>query len=505
MKRWMRLMCLLMLALLTTFSTAQAATPADWDKNNPQVLNGDYLYSESAVLIDADSMQVLFSKRATQRMYPASTTKMMTILLALESGIDLDTVITIPKAANDVPSDSSFVPVLPGEQMTFRDLLYGTMINSGNDGSNSIAVLVAGSVEGFVERMNTRAVELGCTRTHFVNPHGYHDEDHYTTALDLARIAAAAMKNETFREIVSATTYTMAPTSRRREKQLSTRNSLLRPESDFYYEDCIGIKTGYHSEAGQCYVSAAEHNGLMLIAVALKSDASQPNYKWRDAIRLFEYGWTRYAEYTVSELYNHSSYDFTSVVIPNAALDDPQNGTLDLELVKVSDEEYSIMVPDEEETLANVLKDFKGRVRMDLRQSLSAPIDEGEILGTLTYHPVRGADITGVLIAGRSVEARPQELVLQDVFPALRVLQDPIIQWIGIALIFLIVLLILVCVHRSRKQARRRREIYRENREEYERRFRRGDFEPEKKKRKRRKAAAKKREKDALFDIDDDF
>ena len=503
MKRWANAICLLLALLLLAQTPALAATPADWDKNNPQILTGEYLYSEAAVLIDADTLDVLLSKNASQRMYPASTTKIMTIMLALESGIDLDSMITIPKAANDVPSDSSFVPVLPGEQMTFRDLLYGTMINSGNDGSNSIAALVSGSVDAFVLRMNERAAELGCKDTRFANPHGYHDDNHFTSAVDLARITAEALKNEEFRKIVSATTYTMAPTSRRKEKQLSTRNSLLRPESDFYYEECIGVKTGFHSKAGQCYVSAAQHNGATLIAVALNSDPEQPNYKWRDAIRMFEYGWTRYSEYTVAELYNRASYDLTSVVIPNAALDDPRNGTLDMDLVKISDEEYSIMVRDGDGMLPTVLSDFTSRIRMNLRSSLSAPIDEGEILGSFAYQTPQGEEITGVLIAARDVEAKPENLALLDVLPFLRVFKDPVIQWFGLLLVGLIVLLILVCVHRSRRQARLRQQIYRENRAAYERRVRRGDFEPKKKKRRNaRKAKKAPRYKDQFFDID---
>ena len=150
-------------------------------------------------------------------MYPASTTKVMTLLLALESGISMDTTIVIPQQANQVPADSSLVPVFPGDVMTFRDLLYGFMLTSGNDGANAVAVLVSGNVESFVDRMNKRAEELGCEGTHFANPHGYHDENHYSTALDLARITSEAVKLDAFRKIVSAPSYTMSiPPGRQR-------------------------------------------------------------------------------------------------------------------------------------------------------------------------------------------------------------------------------------------------------------------------------------------------
>ena len=154
------------------------ASPEDYNKNFPAALQADQLYGESAIVIDADTGEVLLAKNDAVRMYPASTTKMMTLLLGIESGIPLDTVVTIPAEAADITSDSSVVPVYRGETMTFQDLLYGTMLKSGNDGANAIAVLVAGSIPAFVEKMNARAQEIGCTGTHFANAHGLHDDNH---------------------------------------------------------------------------------------------------------------------------------------------------------------------------------------------------------------------------------------------------------------------------------------------------------------------------------------
>ena len=258
---------LLALLLVCGAAPALADSPSDYNKNVPQLLTEGNLYAEASVLVDAENGDVLFSKNARARMYPASTTKVMTLLLALESGIAMDTPIVIPQQAAQIPADSSLVPVFPGDMMSFRDLLYGFMLTSGNDGANAIAVLVSGNVEAFVDRMNQRARELGCEDTHFANPHGYHDPQHYSTALDLARIACEAVKLDSFRKITSTPSYTMS--IRRGNNEIETRvtssNSLLKKDNTYYYPDCIGIKTGYHSMAGQCFVGAAERDGVRYI------------------------------------------------------------------------------------------------------------------------------------------------------------------------------------------------------------------------------------------------
>ena len=163
--RWVAIVLAAAIALLC--GGALAESPTDYNRNVPQLLKEGHLYADSAILVDAVSGDVLFSKNARTRMYPASTTKVMTLLLALESGIAMDTTIVIPQAAAQIPADSSLIPVFPGDMMTFRDLLYGFMLTSGNDGANAIAVMVSGNVDAFVDKMNKRARELGCEDTHF--------------------------------------------------------------------------------------------------------------------------------------------------------------------------------------------------------------------------------------------------------------------------------------------------------------------------------------------------
>jgi len=261
--------------------------PAYFDESKPLALQPSHLYAPAFILIDAPSGQVLMESNADTRMYPASTTKIMTLLLALEYG-ELDETITIPASASDIPVDSSRVPVYPGEQMTMRDLLYGLMIRSGNDAANAIAELCAGSVDAFMSQLNNLASELGMSNSHFVNPHGYHDADHYTTARDLAIAARKGLTDPTFCQIVTCMNYTLPATQKREALALQNIWELFDPASEYYIPGAAGVKSGYTSAAGFCYVGAAQRNGRTLIAVVLGEPTR--SRAWIDLSRLFEYG-----------------------------------------------------------------------------------------------------------------------------------------------------------------------------------------------------------------------
>lgn len=261
--------------------------PIYFDETQPLTLSPYALYSKGCILIDAPTGAVLFEDGADTRLYPASTTKIMTLLLAIESG-DLDRTITIPESAADVPKDSSLVPVTVGEQMSMRDLLYGLIIRSGNDAANAVAELCAGSVSAFVAQMNARAQSLGMTGTHFMNPHGYHDKEHYTTARDLATLARYGLTNADFCQIATALSYTMPATSQRGPLELKNSYEIFDPSSPYYISGAAGIKSGYTSYAGFCYVGAAQKNGRTLIAVVMGLPTR--NRAWMDLRRLFAYG-----------------------------------------------------------------------------------------------------------------------------------------------------------------------------------------------------------------------
>lgn len=264
--------------------------PAYFQKREPLSLTPDHLYAPACILIDAPSGEVLLELNADKRMFPASTTKIMTLLLALKYG-GLDEHITIPPSAADIPADSSLVPVYPGEEMSMRDLLHGLMIRSGNDAANAVAELCAGSVDSFMQQMNQLADELGMQNSLFINPHGYHHDEHYTTARDLAIAARAGLTDPEFCKIVTCMSYTMPATSKRDALVLENVWELFDPESKYYIPGAAGVKSGYTSAAGFCYVGAAQRNGRTLIAVVLGEPTR--NRAWIDLSRLFEYGFAK--------------------------------------------------------------------------------------------------------------------------------------------------------------------------------------------------------------------
>ncbi len=262
--------------------------PEFFDDTAPETLGPEYLSARSAIVLDAATGDTLFEKEADARMYPASTTKVMTLLVAVETGGDLNRLVTVPRAAGDVPNDSSLVPVVPGEEMPLRALLYGLMIRSGNDAANAVAHILAGSVDAFVDKMNEKARQLGMDGTRFVNAHGYHDEGHYTTARDMALLCRYALSNDTVREIATAVTYTMPATSVRQALVINATAELLLPATPFYYPGAWGIKSGFTNNAGFCYTGAAQKDGRTLIAVALKCRTR--DQCWDDMKRMFNFG-----------------------------------------------------------------------------------------------------------------------------------------------------------------------------------------------------------------------
>ena len=235
-----------------------------------------------AILIDEGSGEVLYEKNADKKLYPASTTKILTALVALEKldelGLDLSCELIVPIEAQGVEGSSVYLKT--GERITMEELLYGLMLQSGNDAAVAIASCIGGSgsggVSNFVEMMNERAAELGCGGSHFVNPHGLFDEDHYVTARDMATIAAAAMKREDFRTIVGAAEWTGGASGRR---FVNKNKTITR------YEGATGVKIGFTKRSGRTLVASARRGEVELIAVVL-GDGNWFN----DAYALLDYG-----------------------------------------------------------------------------------------------------------------------------------------------------------------------------------------------------------------------
>ena len=223
---------------------------------------------QSAVLIDGETGDMLYGLHEDMHIYPASTTKILTVFLGLLLK-DTEETVTISQRAVRLPDANAVrIGLIAGEQLRFGDLLQATLTQSGNDGAQVIAEAVSGSMDAFVDVMNAYAVAIGCTDTHFSNPSGLHDEMHYTSARDAARIAFEAMQSEEFREMAAAGRYTLPETDKNAARSFSShgRSFYENRQSQHYYSGAMGIKTGYHSEAGYCFVAAAERNGKLLIA-----------------------------------------------------------------------------------------------------------------------------------------------------------------------------------------------------------------------------------------------
>lgn len=250
---------------------------------HPSALNTS---AQSEVLIDGCSGAVIHEKNAREKMGMASTTKIMTALVALER-CPLDKSVEIADGAIGVEGSSIYLK--KGESLTLRQLLYALLLQSANDAATAIALEIGGSIEGFAELMNQKAADLGLKDTHFTNPHGLFDQEHYTTAYELALIAKAALEVPEFREIVS-TVKADIPDGNGGVRTLVNHNKLLR-----LYDGAIGVKTGFTKKTGRCLVSAAERDGTTVIAVTLNAPDD-----WNDHIRLLDHGFSKIKTYRLA-------------------------------------------------------------------------------------------------------------------------------------------------------------------------------------------------------------
>ncbi len=244
--------------------------------------------AEAYALIDASSLALLGKKNSGVRLPMASTTKIMTALVVLEN-MALDDVVTVPAEAVGIEGSSLYLQA--DEKLTVRDLLYGLLLESGNDAACTLAIACAGSEEAFVGRMNGRAAEMGLFDTHFENPHGLTAEGHYTTAYELALITAHALRNETFRQMVSTVRYVSEGTEKTAPRYFHNHNRLLT-----CCDGAIGVKTGYTKAAGRCLVSAAERENGTFIVVTLHDGND-----WADHKKLLDHAFSAYQTVTVAE------------------------------------------------------------------------------------------------------------------------------------------------------------------------------------------------------------
>lgn len=334
----------------------------------------------AVIIVDGDNREVLYDFHAHDRRYPASITKIMTSLVVLDAvdagEISLDTMVTASAQAVDLPWNSSTAEIKAGEEMTVLSLLYCDLLPSGNDACNILAEAVGGTQAEFVARMNAKAQQLGMEDTHFANPHGLHDPEHYTTAYDIYLMAEAAMHNETFRTIVRSPSYTLPATNLQPERTIYSSNGLL---SSFYaigynYGKAIGIKTGYTGEAGRCLASAAvDELGRTFYCVVLGTeDTVDENgrhyWSFSESKRLLEWAFQNFHRVTLLD-------------------QDTENVTREVP-VTLSDEGDYVLAQPAGEIQATMPSDYDPKLAeliFDLPESVEAPVAAGQKLGTVTF------------------------------------------------------------------------------------------------------------------------
>ena len=256
---------------------------------------GPAVSCEAYIVMDADSGQVIMEKNADEVLYPASITKIMTMALALEKAQgQLDTQLTVSyDAVHQLEYGSSHIALQEGEVVSLEDVLYGTELESANDGANVLAEYIGGTIQGGVDAMNAKAAELGLANTHYMNPHGLHDDQHYTTARDMAVITRWALSVPGFEEIFCRTDpWTMAPTNKQPQERVFHCTDWMRISGDYLRSYAKGSKNGFHDQALTTFVNYAEQNGIRLISVELKCQRLED--KFRDACAILDYAYENF-------------------------------------------------------------------------------------------------------------------------------------------------------------------------------------------------------------------
>ncbi len=257
---------------------------------------GPAIWAESAVVMDLDSGAILYAKNMDDIKYPASITKIMTTLLAIENSKLTERVIFSEHAIYGIERDSSHIGIRVGENLSMKDCLYGMMLESANEVCLAVAEHVSGSEEAFVDLMNQKAAELGCTNTHFANPNGLPDETHYTTAHDMALIAQAAYDNPIFRQVCRTTIYCIGTTNVCGEERWLNNHHKMLPDRTYTYEGCTGGKTGFTQAALNTLVTYAERNGRRLVCVSLRTNGARV---YEDTAALLDYGFNNFQNITM--------------------------------------------------------------------------------------------------------------------------------------------------------------------------------------------------------------
>ena len=324
--------------------------------------------ASAAIVMEASTGAILYSKNVHDSYYPASITKILTALLALENSSLGETVTFSKKAVFDVDLDSSRIGIDVGERLTMEESLYGIMLESANEVSYAVAEHISGDVDSFSALMNKRAKELGATDSHFINPHGLPDPDHYTSAYDMAVISRAAINNPTFRKITSTRTFTIPPTNiQEKARPLANHHKFINGAMPF--EGAIGGKTGYTTKAKYTLVTFAERNGMTLISVVMSCDSIKDEYS--DTSNILNYGFNNFSVYNIAEMENPMDTESISLFSNNNAVFSTTRTALKL------NPESNIILPN-----GASLEDVKKEIEF---KPITKLVEGEHIIGTISY------------------------------------------------------------------------------------------------------------------------
>lgn len=431
----------LLLALLAALTLTLPAAALD----DPQP------HAKAVIIVDGDTGEVLYDLNGYEKMYPASITKIMTSLVVLDAvdagELSLNTPITVSAQAVNLPFGSSTAELKAGEVLSVEDLLYCDLLPSGNDACNVLAEALCGTTEEFAARMNAKAQELGMEDSHFTNPHGLHDPEHYTTAYDIYLMAHAAMENETFRTIVGSAAHNLPATNLQPERTIHTTNGLLGSWyfSGYLYSKAIGIKTGNTEEAGRCLASAAvDEQGRTFYCVVLGSESVVLEDGSRDFKHLSE----------SKRLLEWAFDNFQRITLLNQ---DTENVMREVP-VTLSDEADYVLAQPVGEISATMPSDYdpkKAELVFDLpTEPIEAPITAGDKLGTVTLS-YEGTEYGTLDMVATDSVAR------SDFLYTVQQIENYWSKWwvkaavIGGAVLILVLVVYLTAVRPKRKRAKR--------------------------------------------------
>lgn len=377
------------------------------------IANQPLISADASIVIDNKTNKILYSKNENKKMYPASTTKILTAILVIENS-NLDDLVTASyDAIMSIPDGYSIANIQIGEQLTVEQLLELLLVHSANDAANVLAEFIGGSTDSFVSMMNTRINELGLSNSHFTNVYGMHNENHYTTAHDLAIIMKYCLKNDTFRKISGQASCSIPSTNKYSTRTYNSTNELLIPNSSSYYKYLTTGKTGFTSQAKECLVSSAYKDDLELIGVVLGS-----NNRFSDTRAIYDFASSNYSIKIIANEGDIAS----NITISNAT---KETESLNLLL----DESIPVLISNSQD-----ISEISPEII--LNDNISAPIEEGSILGKIKY-TVAGVTYSTNIIAEHNVEKSKLPVY---------------ILYLSIAFIFIIICFILIYKKNSKKK-----------------------------------------------------